>query len=317
MSRKPTAVHILTGTFPLIARSFLGRFFNIKFRTFVPTALVSLLLASVVVGKQSQKVTPLHHFQLPCVNCHQSELVDSADGLQEGENAGQVKGDINKFCTTLGCHDFDPFLNHPVGIRPKGTVPANMPLDNHSHITCLTCHNEPNSLDNPNCTDIGPERSLRRPTGMQFCSTCHVKMGDTMLEQSHWQFSTRAHLGSINPQAASSGDSKQLIGDIDTESRMCLTCHEDITVTIPAYNETLQQKRARWRKMKDHPIGIDYEHTALRKISRYNFPLINERIRLFNGKLGCGSCHSPYSQIKNNLVNPNLRGALCRMCHNK
>jgi predicted CXXCH cytochrome family protein len=208
-------------------------------------------------------------------------------------------------------------LNHPVGITPTGPVPTNMPLDSRSRITCLTCHDRATSAGNLRDADSKEERFLRRPRGIEFCGTCHMKMSGTMSEQSHWRLSAHAHLGSINPQATASEETKLFAGGIDTESRMCLSCHEDITVTIPSLYETNRQKRARWKRMSDHPIGMDYQHAATRKSGRYKYPLIGQnRIRLFAGKLGCGSCHSPYSRLKKNLVMSNLRSALCLTCHN-
>lgn len=72
---------------------------------------------------------------------------------------------------------------------------------------------------------------------------------------------------------------------------------------------------ARRRKMRDHPIGMDYSRVALQKASRYRYPLMNHRIRLFDGRVGCGSCHSLYSNERKFLVQHNYRGALCRECH--
>jgi predicted CXXCH cytochrome family protein len=191
-----------------------------------------------------------------------------------------------------------------------------MPLDSRARITCLTCHEAPESSDSPDHADLGLKRSLQRPSGIEFCAKCHTKMGGTLLEVSHWRSSARAHLGSINPQSERFQTFEQRIGGIDAESRACLSCHDNISVTIPLPNETARQKQERRKTMSDHPIGMDYQYAALRKNRRYNSLLTDQQIRLFDGRLGCGSCHSPYSQLKDNLVMPNIRGALCRRCHN-
>ena len=71
--------------------------------------------------------------------------------------------------------------------------------------------------------------------------------------------------------------------------------------------------------MASHPIGMDYRYTALNKSQFYFYPSRDQkRIRLFNGKLGCGSCHSLYAQTKNNLVAgfDNDNSELCLKCHN-
>ncbi|MHC4686446.1 MAG: hypothetical protein ACYTEW_19360 [Planctomycetota bacterium] len=311
LERQPTS----TDPFHRITSS-LRSIFVPNARYFAIATFFCFVRANIVLGEQSQKIVPLHHFRKPCDSCHMSESVDSIDKPKEPDSFRKVKDDINHLCTSLGCHDFDALLNHPVGVTPKGEIPTNMPLDSHSRITCLTCHEVPEFSGGPDRADVGLEHSLQRPSGVEFCAKCHMKMGGTLLEQSHWRFSARAHLGPMNPQAVPFQTSEQRISGIDTESRMCLTCHDNISVTIPFPNEIARQKRARWKTISDHPIGMDYQYTALRKNRRYNFPLTDRQFRLFDGKLGCGSCHSPYSKLKDNLVMLNIRGALCRRCHN-
>ncbi|MHC4394282.1 MAG: cytochrome c3 family protein [Planctomycetota bacterium] len=277
-------------------------------------AIVLLFVPTGVPAEQDfQLDVPLHHFQLPCDNCHVPQLADPALH-EEITNVGEIRGDISQLCTSSGCHSYDRLLNHPVGVSPKSTIPSDMPLDNLSRITCLTCHDKSKSSDNSGQTNL----LLRVPTGMQFCGTCHTKMRGTLSEQSHWNFSARAHLGPINPQSVVSSDSDQFVGAIDVESHTCLSCHENVSVVIPAYNETPRQRKLRWKNMSDHPIGMDYEDTALRRVGGYKFSLAdNPRIRLFNGKVGCGSCHSPYARTRMNLVDSYERSTLCRRCHNK
>ena len=42
---------------------------------------------------------------------------------------------------------------------------------------------------------------------------------------------------------------------------------------------------------------------------------LDRRIRLFNGRVECSSCHSPYSDEASLLVMPNRQSALCLSCH--
>jgi predicted CXXCH cytochrome family protein len=192
-----------------------------------------------------------------------------------------------------------------------------MPLDSRSRVTCLTCHDTTDPSEVPSYLDVGLERFLRRPSGMEFCGGCHIRMGGTMSEQSHWRFSTRAHLGSQSAQGRPAEDFDQATDEIDTESRVCLTCHDDQTVTIPKANESPREKYERRQRMTNHPIGMTYEVTALQKRpGKYRFPLANEsRVRLFSGRVGCGSCHSLYAKTEKNLVAPEEMGTLCRKCH--
>jgi hypothetical protein len=179
----------------------------------------------------------------------------------QSENYVQKSIDINQTCTPLGCHDYDTVLNHPVNVSVNSSIPEDMPLDG-LRITCLTCHNQPKSSGLTYDIDGSPERRLRIPNEVNLCGSCHRKMPGNLKKQSHWQFSSRAHLGRINLQSSLRSNSAQAIGGIDTESRMCISCHQDITVTIPGENETTSQKRKRWRSMKDHPIGMEYSWVA-------------------------------------------------------
>ena len=259
----------------------------------------------------------IHHFKMSCGNCH--ELLSAAlpDGSEGNGNFGKVTGNINKLCTQSGCHNLEASLNHPVGIAPKDKVPADMPLDSRSRITCLTCHNEQNFSSGLSAGSSSNKNMLRRPAGIQLCAACHTEGSRTLLEQSHWLFSTRAHLDSINPQFPSNENYVQFVGRIDTESRTCLSCHEDISVSVPSDNETPRQKRMRWKRMSNHPIGMSYGNVALRRPGHYQYPIFDQRIRLFNGRVGCGSCHSLYAQTEKNLVMRYGRGGLCLACHNK
>ncbi len=190
-----------------------------------------------------------------------------------------------------------------------------MPLDNNSRITCLTCHESAKSSGEPDQIDAGSERLLQSPENTQLCARCHTNMSGTLREQSHWQFSGQAHLDSGGIQQ--DGLEGRLVADIDRESRTCLSCHDEVSVAIPAYDGGGRGRPNR-RNMTDHPIGVDYRRTAWRQSGQFKFlPENTSRIRLPNGQVGCGSCHSPYAKTKSQLVEPFERGILCRMCHNR
>lgn len=258
----------------------------------------------------------LHHFEIPCEDCHGTDKLISPEKMQS-ENILQKKIDINRTCTSLYCHDYDKVLNHPVNVTVNDSISEDMPLDDLC-ITCLTCHNQPESLDLSGETTEEQRHYLRVPNGVDLCRSCYMKMMGSLRGQSHWQFSSLAHLGKINRHSSVNKNSEKTIGRIDNESRVCISCHQDITVTIPGDSETALQKRKNWLSMRDHPIGMEYSRIAMRKVSKhkYKFPLKNnERIRLFDGKLGCGSCYSLYSTEKDHLIQNNFRSALCFECH--
>ena len=150
---------------------------------------------------------------------------------------------------------------------------------------------------------------------MDFCSSCHSQMSGTLKEQSHWQFSSKAHLESIGPNV-SSQNTDLISGLLDPESQSCLSCHEGITATVSGGIGT-SQHTGRLDIMANHPIGMSYSGVASANALKYNhLSSVNPDIRLFDGKMGCGSCHSLYSDIKKNLVQDNTGSRLCFECHN-
>ena len=247
---------------------------------------------------------PLHHFELACDTCHAVGASTSGSG-----EVGEFKGDISHLCSQSGCHDVDAVLSHPVGVRPTGAIGPDMPLDQDSRVTCLTCHIT--SLSSQK------EKMLHVPNEEGFCSKCHSKIGGNTRQRSHWQFSTSAHLGPINPNKRQSSNFT-IVGNVDTdidkESHACLSCHDTISASIQSVSWS---NSARQESMSDHPIGMSYQDISMKRVNRY-FPLVNTpQIRLFDGRLGCGSCHSLYSQQQKKLVMSNENGRLCVRCHNK
>lgn len=266
-------------------------------------------LAANYVRPQETTIV-LHHFDQPCTNCHESNYNSNEQGL--------VISDINRACSS-SCHNYEQSLNHPVGVTMANTISSDMPLDRNSRITCLTCHSQPAKSTNSYSSDLKQGPFLRTRKNSQLCASCHEKIPGNMKQQAHWQFSGMAHLADINPASDGSTVDNFSIsnGNVDEESNACLGCHNDKTVTIVPFNETVAQKRARWERMTDHPIGMEYRQVATQKRTKYpyHYPIANANIRLFDGKVGCGSCHSLYATDKNNLVRGDDHNALCRDCH--
>jgi len=109
----------------------------------------------------------------------------------------------------------------------------------------------------------------------------------------------RAHL----EVAPASGRS----GGLDAETRQCVGCH-DGTVAGEA---RIRSRAGTWAE--PHPVGIAYGRGAdLRPAS-----MLPAAIRLADGHVGCGSCHSPYSGAEAMLSVDPRHGELCLSCHAK
>lgn len=205
-----------------------------------------------------------------------------------------------------GCHQWDSALSHPVDISPSMNVPSFLPLTG-GRITCLTCHTEGGLTAHADATQT--HSGMLRVEAEMLCSQCHT--GSAMTAKSmHPTALGRAHLAA----PSRNGDSA---GMLDQESRTCLSCHDGMLASDVAHSGSVGVAS------DNHPVGIAYGNTLRGTgATRYksDMPVIpatslDPRLRLFNGQVGCGSCHSPYSGEKQYLAISNDRSRLCLSCH--
>ena len=154
-------------------------------------------------------------------------------------------------------------------------------------------------------------RRLER--GRAFCEACHTE-NDLTGSSGHAEYLGEAHFQS---KYISVGDGQE----IDAMSKNCITCHDG------AYGSAVTIITGIWQHSSNytgdriggkHPIGIDYEMARLRHGRKTDLrPVedVDRRIQFFDGTVGCGSCHNPYSQYDTKLVMSNRRSALCFACH--
>lgn len=238
-----------------------------------------------------------------CVLCHQGDPTSSLSLSQSSPTLA---------CS--GCHDdiLQSGFMHPYDVRPdKVLIPRDFPLSPTGLIVCTTCHD----VHAPSMTLAG-ERSyfLRRQLlGREFCISCHSTSAlsatgghELALGEAHFQ-----------SEYISVGSGQEL----DETSKNCISCHDG------SYGSSVSITTGVWQHSSDyrgdffggkHPIGIDYEQARLkygRKTDLRPISHVDPRILFFDGKLGCGSCHDPYSHLENDLVMSNSRSALCFACH--
>src|SRR5208283_1912976 len=240
--------------------------------------LFFLLLVGALVYSMAKDP---HLFQKSeCVNCHS---VDAS-----GKVAKQTTSPVTMICKK--CHEdvFSKGYLHPVNVRPsRAIVPKDMPLSSSGEITCATCHN----MHGPRLTPVGAKSNyLRRfESGKQFCDTCHRQTSGT---ESHQAALGEAHL-----------NAKYMVTDpsqkLDPISKNCISCHDGSFSTSVMAAGTWQHGNDFIRFDKgEHPIGVDYEQARTRPGSKSDLkPIgaVDRRLRFFNGKIGCGTCHNPYS----------------------
>lgn len=244
-----------------------------------------------------------HRFpQAKCPTCH----VTDGSGNVVGK---QLTAPVTLLCQ--GCHGkiLTEGYMHPLNVRPRNVrVPADFPLSRSGEIVCSTCHD----IHSPHLTPYGaPSRYLRRlEEGSKFCEACHMKAST---KAGHAGGMGEAHFQSKYVQTSAS----QMI---DPLSMNCISCHDG------SYASSVRIRAGTWPHRKElmphddgsHPIGVDYERaraargrrTLLRPIG-----MVDRRIQFFDGKVGCGSCHDPYSTIEKRLVMSDERSRLCFACH--
>lgn len=190
--------------------------------------------------------------------------------------------------------------SHPVDITPKITkVPLDMPLTD-GMLTCNTCHN----LHASRHTAFG-EKSyfLRRAIkGREFCDSCHDV---NPLEIGHEALLDVAHM-------ARKYHTLNRTQPLDALSVQCIECHDG---TIGKQADYVIGAGYREHLWGSHPIGVDYNQSRMQYRGLSPLSRVNKKIRLFNGRIGCGTCHDPYSKLPGQLVMSNDESKLCRECH--
>jgi|Deesub1362B_J571_1020462.scaffolds.fasta_scaffold00310_23 predicted CXXCH cytochrome family protein len=273
---------------------------------FIKNKLINFLIVVILIVLSWFLIVPLtkdypHTRDGECNRCHLNEPIKEV----EGKKMLFVK-DIDNLCED--CHQLSRATSHPTGIIPSMEIPKDFSLDWMNRLTCATCH------------DIHQEKEknpyqylLRRPiAGRPFCISCHRELPREEKFSEHKLAIGLAHL-----------EPKYYIIDnrtpIDSLSRKCLSCHDG---TIGKMANNIIVGAGKWQHGPSigisHPIGVDYRLAYSQNIEELNPPeSLNPAIKFFDGKVGCCSCHNPFSKHPNYLVMSNRGSALCLECHRK
>jgi predicted CXXCH cytochrome family protein len=204
------------------------------------------------------------------------------------------------------CHRIDPLFSHPVGVAPTMAVPENLPLQ-QGQITCVTCHDDRAVAHAAARATHSP--LLRETTSNRkgFCAQCH-DLSEHSRKGQHGTALGKAHLA-----WAKKGNSLRASpGGFDEETQTCLSCHDGLVSSDVAMT---QAAAGRVDLIPDHPIGASMSLGNLNDFHLRAPENLDARIRLFDGRVGCNSCHSPYSSHPKLLVMSNHKSQLCLSCH--
>ena len=264
--------------------------------------LLFILLSLILIVVYSMQNEPHKFSQSECQTCH---VMDASGNVVKDE----LTEPIITLCST--CHEdilSEGYL-HPVNVRPRNVIiPAGFPLSRYGEITCSTCHDIHSSYVTPFGT---PSHFLRQyETGSRFCEACHT---GGALNIGHAEMFEEAHLQPKYTETSS-------FRTIDPISTKCISCHDG------SYASSVSILAGKWGHSSQlmsndegsHPIGVDYESARVMRGSKTDLrpmDLVDKRIQFFNGTVGCGSCHDPYSNIEKNLVMSDRNSELCLACH--
>jgi predicted CXXCH cytochrome family protein len=261
---------------------------------------MTVLLVMVVFSVENQP----HAFK-DCSSCH---VLSNPSGA----SARQMTGPVTPLCSKCHAKTLSEGYMHPVDVRPEHVmIPSDMPLslDPSGELMCGTCHDVHSDYSTPYGT---PTQFLRRQErGKAFCKICHGNVD--ALSKGHTSSLGEAHFRS-QYIASDSGQ------ELDPMSQNCVSCHDG------TYASSVSIKSGTWTHGESfmdndngsHPVGIDYESARFnrgRKTDLLPTSMVDSRIRFFNGKVGCGSCHDPYSSLSKQLVMSDEKSKLCFSCH--
>lgn len=104
---------------------------------------------------------------------------------------------------------------------------------------------------------------------------------------------------------------------LDKQTIGCLECHNEmLTIEIREGKEILDKNFH--STLGKHAIGLNYHDMVLQDPETFSKPDPKRNNIIFiGGKLGCLSCHNPFSTLPFNLNAPLADNGLCKQCHRR
>lgn len=254
-------------------------------KRWIITAVIVVVIAAAVYSLTGEP----HEFSPDdCVLCHVDEKNDPMF----------IRASITSACET--CHEnVKETQSHPTDIYPTLSIPEDMLLIRDGLFTCVTCH-----YVHPKKKGEFVKKHLflrRQVRGPMFCGICH-------------EIDEKGHIVMVDAHPGKYTVTDQTAG-IDRMSLGCIECHDR---NFRGPMDFLGSGSWEHSGYNSHPIGVSYAEVSMRRMDDYrDISMIPKEVKLFDGKLGCGTCHSIYSKRKGMLVMDNTRSMLCRECHNK
>ena len=262
-----------------------------KTALFILVAVSIVVATTLAIGFRDGGGSPHAFTDSDCFLCH---FTLPREGGNDGEPL-RFTDSITRLCAR--CHDMSGVVSHQVEMVPSADVkiPPDMPLDENGRVTCVTCHDVHKPYKNP----LTGERTyfLRRDVlGKNFCIACHIngvalnaiRMTPEGPVTTHKPAMDKAHgfahFEVLDPASP-----------LDPLSLACLDCHDD----SPGSRKTTLGEGV-WKHATEgiglsHPIGMDYYRATINHKDLVPERDLDKKLRLFDGKMGCCTCHDPYA----------------------
>ncbi len=198
----------------------------------------------------------------------------------------------------MECHQRDAggLAEHPLGVKLAGRIPggaSGLPLED-GRITCQTCH----LPHGHGVVEDAGARFYLRDAPDALCARCHENRAGRR-DRPHARYMDTVHGGKILAGRLGEGhiDGRDLI------SSLCVVCHEQ--------DASAEAVRADRPRLGGRGVGKSSRHDHFGG----GWDASQETARLFDGRVGCASCHRIFAEEKSLLVAPVEHGRLCLSCH--
>lgn len=280
----------------------------------IGAALIAIPAALLYLGAVDTSQSPHGFTSSDCFNCHFT-VPQSGD-----PRPYRFVSAVNDLC--LVCHKGLSPVSHFVNTTTRLSYDHRFPVRSSVTLTCATCHDPHMQTMHP---ATGKRTYLLRAgvPGRLGCMACHSDDLTPQGVETRRHVMDRAHgvakFVVLTTVRMEYGDRDLDIRDtrpaLDDLSVFCMNCHT--TPGTPAYTSSIASS---YRHGPDnglsHPIGIDYGEAAWanKELKTESDP----RLPLFDGKLGCCTCHDPYAVgggVGLRIGERRFWQELCQGCH--
>ena len=255
-----------------------------RFPTALAATLFSCLAVACLAGGPESTPVDDPHAGISCTKCHRGSakgaiFTSGADGADPRSRACRAcHGDMkvrSASATAMGFHGSD-----------RGDCAG-----------CHSFHQAGQLKSVVGEVSLGP--GLRQVVA-GHCASCHVKGARlTAMTGAH-----RTAAGLYHKGAAALVD--------QSPSEGCLNCHSDRSATD--WQQQTAEDRLAFSEHATHPIGVEVVAGSGQDEGRIRED-IDPRLRLFNGRIECQTCHVLTASTPDLLVEFTPAGGLCQGCH--